>query len=176
MTRRTSPLTDPSLQDYCTRFLKPYSPAPLGNPSTRDARKQQWMTAKKPSVAFPVQGLAPSPPVQPSFPDTANFPIIPPQTSIVRRSSVVLVVPPELPIEGLALFLDRIMTVLPAPRRHCFQAAFEPLPHGPNVDREVPPPAPRTDVREAEDMFYRTCPRICVLCAYVAQRNIDAKI
>src|SRR6267378_3029622 len=68
------------------------------------------------------------------------------------RSSVVLVVPPELPIEGLALFLDRIMTVLPAPRRHCFQAAFEPLPHGPNVNREITPPTSRTDMRETEEV------------------------
>ena len=118
----------------------------------RDARKQQWMVAKKMRVAFPVEGLAPSPPVQPSFPDTANFPIVPPQTAIVRRSSVVLVVPPELPIEGLALFLDRIVTVLPAPSRHCFQAALEPLPHGPNVDREVTPPTSRTDMRETEEV------------------------
>src|SRR5438128_6560224 len=69
-------------------------------------------------------------------------------SSVVRSTGSA----PELPIEGLALFLDRIMTVLPAPRRHCFQAAFEPLPHGPNVNREIPPPTPRTDVREAEEV------------------------
>ena len=58
----------------------------------------------------------------------------------------------ELPIEGLALVLDRIMAMLPAPRRHGFQAALNPLPHGPNVNREVPPPTPRADMREAEEV------------------------
>ena len=110
------------------------------------------MATKKLPVAVPVQSLAPSPPVQPSLPDTTNLPIVPPQTAVVGRASVILVMTSELPIEGLALFLDRIMTVLPAPSRHCFQAALKPLPHGPNVNREIPPPTPRTDVREAEEV------------------------
>jgi len=61
-------------------------------------------------------------------------------------------VPAELPIEGLALFLDRIMTVLPTPRRRCFQAAPEPFPHRPKLDHEAPPPAPLADVREAQEV------------------------
>ena len=110
------------------------------------------MTAEKLPVAFPVHGLATGPAVQPELPDPTNLPITPPQTAEVCRASVVLVVPSELPIEGLALFLDRIVTVLPAPGRHSFQAAPEPLPHRPNVDREVPPTTPRTDMREAEEV------------------------
>ena len=54
----------------------------------------------------------------------------------ICRAPVILVMTPEFPIESLALFLDRIMTVLPAPLRHCFQTAPEPLPHGPNMNRE----------------------------------------
>ena len=102
------------------------------------------MASEKLLVAFPIQGLTPGPPVQPSLPDATNLPMVPPQTAEVGRASVILVVTSELPIESLALLLDPIMTVLPTPSRHCFQAAPEPLPHGPNVNREVPPPTPRT--------------------------------
>ncbi len=110
------------------------------------------MTAEKLLVAFPVQGLATGPAVQPNLPDATDPPIVPPQTAQVCRASVILVVPSELPIEGLTLFLDRAMTVLPAPGSHGFQAASEPLPHRPNVDREVPPTTPRTNMREAEEV------------------------
>ena len=127
------------------------------------------MAAEKMLVAVPVQSLAPGPPVQPSLPDATNAPIVLPQSAEVRRTPVVLVMPSQLPIEGLALVLDRIMSVLPAPGSHCFQASLEPLSHGPNMNREVSSPAPLTDMRETEDMFYKTCPRICVLCAYVVE-------
>jgi len=50
------------------------------------------------------------------------------------------------------MFIDRIMAVFTAPRRHCVQAALKPFPHGPNVNREVPPPTPRTYMREAQEV------------------------
>jgi hypothetical protein len=105
------------------------------------------MAAEKLSVAFPVQGLSPGSPVQPSLPDTTNLPIVPHQAAVVGGASVILVMTSKLPIESLALFIDWIMTVLPAPRRHGFQAALKPLPHGPNVDREESPPTPRMCVK-----------------------------
>ena len=60
--------------------------------------------------------------------------------------------PPKLLIKDLTLFLDRIMTVLPTPGRHGFQAAPEPFPHGPKLDYETPSPTPLRNVREAEEV------------------------
>ena len=58
----------------------------------------------------------------------------------------------KLPVEGLTLVLDRIVPVLLTPAGEGFQAPPEPLPHRPDVDREVPPTASLADMREAQEV------------------------
>jgi hypothetical protein len=98
-------------------------------------------------VAFPSHGLTPGSPVQPSFPDPSDASIVPPQAPKVCRTPVILIVFSKLPIEGPTLFLHWVMQVLLAPSRDRFKAAFEPFPHGPNVDCEVSLPASFADMR-----------------------------
>ena len=82
------------------------------------------MAEKNLRVAFPSHGLTPRSPVQPSFPDPTDPSIVPPQAAKVCRTPVVLIVSSKLPIEGLALFLHRVMQVLLAPIRDRFKAAL----------------------------------------------------
>ena len=110
------------------------------------------MAKKNMRVAFPSHGFTPGAPVQPSSPDPTDPSIVPPQIAKVCRTPVVLIVSSKLPIEGLTLFLHRVMQVLLAPSRDRFKAAFEPFSHGPNVDCEVSLPASFAYMRETEEV------------------------
>src|SRR6266571_8863410 len=115
-----------------------------------NARRKQRMTIEQLLEAVPGKPLPPRAPVQPLVPEPADEPIEPPQTAVIRRPAVVLVVAPEFGIERRGLILDRVVPVLLAPLRHRLHAAPKAFADGPNVNREPPPSAARTDVREAE--------------------------
>src|SRR5216683_37655 len=110
------------------------------------------MTLEQPLVANPVERLPARAPVQPRVPEPSNEPIEPLETAIVRRSPVVLVVAPEFGIERRGLILDRVVPMLLAPLRHRLHTAPKAFANGPNVNREPPPSAARTDMREAEEI------------------------
>src|SRR5260370_7428910 len=61
-----------------------------------------------------------------------------PDTSVVRRSSVILVVTPELGVQGFLLLVHRLVSVLLAPFCDCRQAPFKPFLHRSHVHRELP--------------------------------------
>src|SRR5271170_7204683 len=102
----------------------------------------------------PVPGkpLPPRAPVQPLVPEPPDEPIERPQTAEVRRPPVVLVVAPEFGIERRGLVLDRVVPMLLAPLRHRLHATPKACANRPDVNREPPPSAARTHVREAEEV------------------------
>src|SRR5881396_4088897 len=108
------------------------------------------MTLEQPLVANPVARLPARAPVQPRVPEPSNEPVEPLETAIVRRTPVVLVVAPEFGVERRGLILDRVVPMLLAPLRHRLHTAPKEFADSPNVNREPPPSAARTDVREAE--------------------------
>src|SRR6266849_4341509 len=110
------------------------------------------MTLEQPLVASPVERLPARAPVQPRVPEPSNEPIEPLETAIVRRSPVVLVVAPEFGIERRGLMLDRVVPMLLAPLRHRLHTAPKAFANRPDVNREPPPSAARTDVRETEEV------------------------
>src|SRR5712692_7054023 len=110
------------------------------------------MTLEQPLVATPVERLPSRAPVQPRVPEPSNEPIEPLKTAIVRRSPVVLVVAPEFGIERRGLILDRVVPMLLAPLRHRLHAAPKAFANRPHVNREPPPSAARTHMREAEEV------------------------
>src|SRR4051794_10733620 len=117
-----------------------------------DARDKQRMTSEQLLEAVPVQSLPRRAPGQPLVPEPADEPILPPQIAVVRRPSVVLVVAPESGVERRALILDRLVPMLLAPLRHRLHTPPKAFAHGPHVNREPPPSAARTDVRETEEV------------------------
>jgi hypothetical protein len=90
--------------------------------------------------------------VEPLSPDMTDFPPEPPDTPVIRRSSIILVVAPEFGVEGLLLFLHRQVAVLLAPFGNCLQAPSQPLLHRSHVHCEFPFSTACTDVREAEEI------------------------
>jgi hypothetical protein len=103
-------------------------------------------------ISLPRQPLPASSATEPLPPDIADCPIELPGASGVRRSSVILVVAPELSVEGRLLFVHRLMAVLLAPFGYCRQAPSEPFLHRPHIRCELPSPAACADVREAEEI------------------------
>ena len=108
------------------------------------------MTIEEVRKLIPVQSLATSPPIKPFLPDSTDRAKELPKTPVVRRSPIVLVVAPEVPVEGLLLLLNGIMPMLLTPSRHFHETALEPLSHRPEVDREIPSPASLADMRETK--------------------------
>src|SRR5437867_12311825 len=108
------------------------------------------MTLEKLCKLIPVQSLATSPPIEPFLPDPPDGPKELPQSPVVRWAPVVLVVAPEFPVERFLLLPNWIMPMLLTPSRHLHETALEPLPHRPEVNREVPSPASLADVRETK--------------------------
>jgi len=70
-------------------------------------------------------------------------------------------VAPEFGIERRGLILDRVVPVLLAPLRYRLHTASKAFAYRPNVNREPPPSAARTDVREAEKVEGRRLGPIC---------------
>jgi hypothetical protein len=73
------------------------------------------MTREQLVERVPVETLAARAPGQPLVPEPPNQPIEPPQTAVVRRSSVVLVVAPKFGIERRGLVRDQVVPMLLAP-------------------------------------------------------------
>ena len=92
-----------------------------------------------------------------------DFPIELPKTAVVRRSSVILVMAAELSIQHFPLFAHRIVSVMLAPVGDRLQSSPEPFGQRLYVHCELALAAACADMREAEDMFYRTYSGICVL-------------
>ena len=80
------------------------------------------MTTEKFGISLPRHPLPASSATEPLPPDIADCPKELPETSGVRRASVVLVVAPELGVEGLLLPVHRLMAVL----RHHSATAVRP--------------------------------------------------
>ncbi len=98
-------------------------------------------------IFLPRQRLPASSATEPLPPDMADCPIELPDASGVRWSSVILVVAPELGVEGRLLFAHRIVAILLAPFGYCRQAPSEPFLHRPHIHCELPSPAACADVR-----------------------------
>ena len=89
---------------------------------------------------------------------------------MVRGSTVVPVVAAKFRVEGGLLLAHIVMSVDSAPFGDAVEGASQALVHRPDMDRELPSPAARADMLEAEEMLDPTFPRICVLCTYVVSR------
>jgi hypothetical protein len=111
---------------------------------------QQRVLAEQGIVFRPRQPRPARPAIEPLVPEFAGAPIELPEALGVRRSPVVLVVAPELGIEGLRLLVHRHMSVLLAPSADRSQAPAEPLAHRPYMDGELPSSAASADVRKTE--------------------------
>jgi len=79
-------------------------------------------------ILLPRHFLPTSSATEPLPPDFADGPIELPDAPGVRRTSVILVVTPELGVEGFQLLVHRLMAVLPAPFGYCRQAPSETVP------------------------------------------------
>src|SRR5256712_4258478 len=123
---------------------------PRTGPGPSDIRPLKRIRSKQLLIATPGQRFTTGPPVEPLSPELSDSAIKLPQTPEVRRAPVVLVVAPQPRVESRPLLRDRLMAVSLAPRRSPFEAPAQPLPHRPNVDGELPPPASRTDVGKAQ--------------------------
>src|SRR5258708_15356705 len=95
---------------------------PLPVPRMCDPWEQQWVATEDLGISLPRQPHLASSATEPLPPGATNFPIELHDAFVVRRSSVVLVVAPELGVKGLLLFLHRIVAVLPAPVGNRLQA------------------------------------------------------
>ena len=103
-------------------------------------------------VALPGEGLAPRPTIEPLFPGTSHLPVELPQAAVVRRAAVILVVASHLRVEGFLLLGHIVMSMRSAPIGDSLEAAPQALLHRLDVDRELPLPAPRAFMREAEEV------------------------
>src|SRR5258708_32039350 len=89
---------------------------------------------------------------QPSPPDTTDRPIYLPETTVVRRSAVILVVAAELGVQGFQLHVHRLVPVFPTPFRHRLQPPAQSFADRPHVYCELPFPATGADVPAAEEI------------------------
>ena len=80
-----------------------------------DQWKQQGVATKDFRISFPRQPLSASAASEPLPPNAPGRPIELPDAPVVRRSSGVLVVAPELGVEELLLLVHRLVSVLLAP-------------------------------------------------------------
>src|SRR5262245_24963330 len=118
------------------------------------------MTLEQLCEAVPVECVSARAPVQPLVPEPPDQPVEPPQTPVVRRPAVVLVMTPEFGVERRGLILDRVVPVQLAPLRHRLHTTPKTSAHGPDMNREPSPSATRTDVRETEKVEGRRLWRV----------------
>src|SRR5260370_12276052 len=104
-------------------------------------RKEQRVVTEEFYIFLPRHSLPASSATEPLPPDIADCPIELPDASGVRRSSVILVVAPELSVEGCLLFVHRLMAVFLAPFGYPRLAPSESFLHLPPRLFELPPPA-----------------------------------
>ena len=145
--RDGSPLTDPTVQISRSGFLKRDSR--LKSRAT-DPRWQQRVAAEKGVIVLPRQPRPARSAIEPLVPELAGTPIKLPETLGVRGSPVVLIVAPELGIEGFLLLAHRCMSVLPAPCADRREAPTEPLAHRSHLHGELPSTAVCANVRQPE--------------------------
>ena len=116
-----------------------------------DPRSQQRVLAQDFCKSVPRQRLPARATTQPRAPNTPDFPVELPQTAVVRRSSVILVVAAELSIQHFLLFAHRLVPVLLAPVGGRFQSSPEPFGYRLHVHRELALTAACANMREAEE-------------------------
>src|SRR5258708_6059906 len=137
---------------------------PLAPPRMRDPRSQQRMLPQEFNKPLPRQRSPTRAATQPFPPDATDRPIELPETTVVRRSAVILVVAAELGVQGLLLLVHRIVPMLLAPFGDRLQPPAEPLADRPHVYCELPFSATGADVREAEEIkgcrFLSLSPRV----------------
>src|SRR5262249_219387 len=93
------------------------------HPRTRQTRPKQRISPEQLLIRWPVHRIATTPPVQPFLPDFADTLVELQQTAEIRRTAVVLVMPPKFPVQRFLLLIYRIMPMLATPFRHRFQTA-----------------------------------------------------
>ena len=108
------------------------------------------MPTKEGIVVIPRQPRPTRSAIEPVVPEPTGGAIELPKTLEVRRAPVVLVVAPELGIEGLLLLVHRRMTMLLAPSTDRRQASAEPFVHRPYMHRELPSSAVGAEIRKTE--------------------------
>src|SRR6516225_3537879 len=147
------PLSPPSLTPPCRiTAAGSSSRTPCTRPGVHDPRTQQRMLPQDFSIAFPRQPSPACTAAEPFSPDPANSPIELPETAIVRRASVILVVASELGIQGLLLLIHRVVAVLLAPCGDGMQSSAEPLAHRLPVHCEFPLSAACVNVRQPQEI------------------------
>jgi hypothetical protein len=121
----------------------------------RDERAQQRVTSEQRFEVLPGERLATGAAVQPLLPDAAHTTVELPQTAVVRRTAVILVVPSQPGVERLTLFGDRFVPVALAPRRDALEPSALALAHRANMNGESPVAAACPDMGEAQEVERR---------------------
>ena len=103
----------------------------------------------------PVEGMSTGPPIEPVLPGTTDRPKEHPETPVVRRSPIVLIMALQFLVEGFLLLLYKIVPMLFAPGRHIRKTAPETLSHRSYLNREFPLPASFADVRKTKKVKSR---------------------
>src|ERR1700745_272529 len=98
--------------------------------------------------SFPRQPPPARAATQPLLPDATDAPIELPETLVVCRSPVILVVAAELGVEDFLLLSHRLVPVLLTPFGDRLQPPAEPFADRLHVDCELPLPAACADVRK----------------------------
>ena len=100
------------------------------------------------------------PSFKPLLPGPADAPVELPQTAVVRWAAVVLVVTSKFRIEDGLLLVHGVVPMIAAPFADGLERPSEALLHRLDMDRELPSPAQRTLVRQAEKVeSVGLCPR-----------------
>jgi hypothetical protein len=96
-----------------------------------------------------------------------------PEAGEVAGYSVIVEVALDHAPQPFPDFRQRLMHTLPKRHLHLLQLGEESRPDSFTQHEELPIlPGFPANVRKPKEMFYKTCPWICVLCTYVAPRNI----
>ena len=121
-------------------------------PRLCDPGSQKRITQKEPCVSFPCERLPSRSSVEPFLPDAPDAPVELPQAAVVRGSTVVPIVAAKFRVEGGLLLAHIVMSMDSAPFGDAVEGASEALLHRPDMDRELPSPAARADMLEAEEV------------------------
>src|SRR6266702_4156192 len=102
--------------------------------------------------ARPGEAPSPRPAGEPLAPDSAHRPIELPQTTMVGRATVVLVVASQFRVEHPLLVFQRVVAMPLAPVGDRFEPSPQALLHRAHVHRELTMPASGTPVRKPQEV------------------------
>src|SRR6266511_2194718 len=120
------------------------------SPGVSDTRAQQRKALQKKLIALPREGFAARAPVKPLVPQTPDTHIELPQTAVVRRAAVVLVVAPKLRVEHVLLCAHGLVPMRAAPYGNGLGGPLQALLHRLHVHREFASAAARALMRKSE--------------------------